>query len=57
MNCNPFTLNELYLDGCEGVGDCTFDCLMLSMEEQMIIRQNNGEPIEEKDCKVTNTIN
>ena len=48
MNCNPFSLNELYLDGCEGVGDCTFDCLMLSKEEQQLLRQSNGEPLIEE---------
>jgi hypothetical protein len=32
-NCNPFVLSELYLDGCEGVNDQCFDCLMLTKEE------------------------
>jgi len=33
-NCNPFCLRELYLDGCENLGDEAFDCLNLSSGEQ-----------------------
>jgi hypothetical protein len=51
-------LNELYLDGCEGVGDCTFDCLMLSKEEQMINCEKTGEEMieESKASPVTQVI-
>lgn len=48
LNCNPFVLSELYLDGCEGVNDSTFECLMLSKEEEYLIKLRNGEPIEEE---------
>ena len=41
-------LSELYLDGCEGVNDVTFECLMLSKEEEHLIKLKNGEPIEEE---------
>ena len=39
-NCNPFVLSELYLDGCEGVNDSCFECLMLTKEEIMLQKQN-----------------
>ena len=55
MNCNPFSLNELYLDGCEGVGDCTFDCLMLSKEELLMICEKNGEEMFEESKINPNT--
>ena len=29
-NCNPFTLKELYLDGCDFIVDESFDCLLMS---------------------------
>ena len=32
--CNPFTLQELYLDGNESVTDAIFDCLELSDQEK-----------------------
>lgn len=38
--CNPFVLNELYLDGCEGVNDQCFECLMLSKEEVLLEKEN-----------------
>ena len=31
--CNPFTLKELYLDGCDGVTDECLDILQLAKEE------------------------
>jgi len=34
LGCNPFTLSELYLDGCDGVTDDAFDCLMLTEAEK-----------------------
>ena len=34
LGCNPFTLSELYLDGCDGVTDEAFDCLMLTEAEK-----------------------
>ena len=34
QNCNPFYLSELYLDGCDGVNDDLFDCVILSKEEK-----------------------
>ena len=33
LNCNPFTLSELYLDGCDQLSDDAFDCLVLSEAE------------------------
>ena len=39
-NCNPFVLSELYLDGCEGVNDQCFDCLMLTKEEILLEKEN-----------------
>lgn len=52
LNCNPFVLSELYLDGSEGVKDETFDCLMLSKEEEHLIKLKNGEPIEEEKSNI-----
>jgi len=34
LTCNPFTLQELYLDGNESVTDNIFDCLELSEQEK-----------------------
>jgi len=39
MTCNPFTLQELYLDGCEAVTDFIFECIELSEEEFMLQKQ------------------
>lgn len=39
-NCNPFVLSELYLDGCEGVNDSCFECLMLTKEEIILAKYN-----------------
>ena len=33
MNCNPFTLSELYLDGCDQLSDDAFDCLVAAEAE------------------------
>lgn len=38
--CNPFVLSELYLDGCEGVNDQCFECLMLTKEEIALEKEN-----------------
>ena len=32
-NCNPFTLSELYLDGCDQLSDDAFECLQLTEAE------------------------
>jgi hypothetical protein len=32
--CNPFTLQELYLDGCEEISDESLDCLVMKEEER-----------------------
>jgi len=52
LSCNPFTLKELYLDGCDAVTDTIFDCLELSKEEKEAqIRWNQlvtGMPVEEE---------
>ena len=50
-NCNPFVLSELYLDGCEGVNDQCFDCLMLTKEEIALEKQNNKFSIGDDDEK------
>lgn len=39
INCNPFSLRELYLDGCEAVSDTIFDCIQLSKEERELDSQ------------------
>ena len=41
LNCNPFTLSELYLDGCDQLSDDAFDCLVLSEAESDV------------DCSIT----
>ena len=53
-HCNPFILSELYLDGCEGVNDQCFDCLMLSKEEILLEQLSQKQLIKEesKDSKV-----
>lgn len=43
MSCNPFTLEELYLDGCEGINDEAFDCLMLTEAENEIEEMYNKQ--------------
>jgi hypothetical protein len=43
MSCNPFTLEELYLDGCEGINDEAFDCLMLTEAEIEIEEMYNKQ--------------
>ena len=48
-NCNPFVLSELYLDGCEGVNDQCFDCLMLSKEEIMLEKENHKNSSKGED--------
>lgn len=42
LNCNPFTLQELYLDGCDLLSDDAFDCLMQS-EAEMITNEDIAE--------------
>ena len=37
LNCNPFTLSELYLDGCDQLSDDAFDCLVLSEAEVDVV--------------------
>jgi hypothetical protein len=46
MNCNPFTLSELYLDGCDQLCDDAFDCLVLTDAETSI--EDKDQIIEEK---------
>jgi len=48
-NCNPFVLSELYLDGCEGVNDQCFDCLMLTKEEIALENLNHKLSSKEGD--------
>lgn len=36
LNCNPFFLSELYLDGCENVNDDLFMCSQLTKEEKAL---------------------
>jgi hypothetical protein len=45
-NCNPFTLSELYLDGCDLMNDEAFDCLILTEAEIMFNNQFEALPIE-----------
>ena len=47
MNCNPFTLSELYLDGCDQLSDEAFDCLVLS-EAEIALEDKDPAIIEEK---------
>lgn len=45
-NCNPFTLTELYLDGCENISDEALDCLKLTEQEielNVIFEQHGNE--------------
>lgn len=37
--CNPFTLQELYLDGCEDITDDSLDCLVMRDEERVFMKQ------------------
>jgi hypothetical protein len=34
MNLNPFSMKELYLDGCEGLTDDALECLQMNEEEK-----------------------
>ena len=38
--CNPFTLQELYLDGCEEISDESLECLVMKDDERLFIRQS-----------------
>ena len=40
QNCNPFTLQELYLDGCEEITDDSLDCLLMKEDEKQYIKQH-----------------
>ena len=54
-NCNPFFLEELYLDGCDNVTDHVFDCVEYSLEETQLNKQlidkitNKEEPKPESE--------
>lgn len=39
QHCNPFTLQELYLDGCDEISDDSLDCLVMKDEERIYIKQ------------------
>jgi hypothetical protein len=38
QHCNPFTLQELYLDGCDEISDESLDCLVMKDEERIFIK-------------------
>ena len=56
-SCNPFTLQELYLDGCEAVTDNVFECIELTEEELMLQRQWTQLFITKEENKQQETIN
>lgn len=39
QHCNPFSLQELYLDGCEEITDDSLDCLVMKEEERAFEKQ------------------
>jgi hypothetical protein len=39
ITCNPFTLRELYLDGCDSINDDSLEVLSLLPPEKLVVAQ------------------